>query len=108
MAEWSKEVFSKNLRKYMELNNTTQRELAEIVGVSAPTVSEWLATKKFPRIDKIEIMANYFGILKSDLIEDKTSAQIETRKKAGVITDATLKMKSDPEFLSLIYIASKC
>ena len=69
---WSKEVFAKNLRYYMESRGKTQKELADIVGVSAPTMNDWLKAKKFPRIDKIEIMANYFGILKSDLIEDKT------------------------------------
>lgn len=68
---WSKEVFAKNLRYYMESRGKSQKELAEIVGVSAPTMNEWLKAKKYPRIDKIEILANYFGILKSDLIEDK-------------------------------------
>ncbi len=74
---WSKEVFSKNLRYYMESRGKTQKELAEIVGVSAPTVNEWLKGKKFPRIDKIELMSNYFGILKSDLIEDKAEKPTE-------------------------------
>lgn len=68
---WSKEVFAKNLRYYMESRGKNQKELAEIVGVSAPTMNEWLKAKKYPRIDKIEILAKYFGILKSDLIEDK-------------------------------------
>ena len=30
-----------------------------------------MKAKKYPRIDRIEIMADYFGILKSDLIEEK-------------------------------------
>lgn len=72
MALWSKEVFAKNLRMYMERNGKTQKEMAEIVGVSAPTFNEWLKAKKYPRIDKIEKLANYFGILKSDLIEEKS------------------------------------
>ena len=68
---WSKEVFAENLRYYMESRGKNQKELAEIVGVSAPTMNDWLKAKKYPRIDKIEILANYFGILKSDLIEEK-------------------------------------
>lgn len=71
MVAWSKEVFAKNLKRYMEENGENQKELAEIVGVSAPTVNDWLKAKIYPRIDKIEILANHFGILKSDLIEDK-------------------------------------
>lgn len=72
MAVWSKEVFAKNLKKYMDRKGKSQKELAEIVGVSAPTMHDWLKAKKYPRIDKIEILADYFGILKSDLIEEKT------------------------------------
>lgn len=68
----NKTIFAQNLKKQMELNGTTQKELAQIVGVSAPTVNEWLKGKKFPRIDKIELMSNYFGVQKSDLIECET------------------------------------
>lgn len=72
MKQWSNEVFGSNLRRYMERSGKSQRQLAEIVGVSTATFSDWINGKKYPRIDKIEILANYFGILKSDLIEDKT------------------------------------
>ena len=68
----SKEVFAKNLKRYMEMHNETQRALASIVGVSSPTINDWANGKKFPRIDKVEMLANYFGISKSDLIEDKS------------------------------------
>lgn len=71
MATWSKEVFSKNLQYYMGRKGITQKELSEIIGVSAPTINEWIKTKKYPRIDKVEKLANYFGCLKSDLIEEK-------------------------------------
>lgn len=74
---WSKEVFAKNLRYYMESRGKNQKELAEIVGVSAPTMNDWLKAKKYPRIDKIEVLANYFGILKSDLIEVKKEQPTE-------------------------------
>lgn len=101
-AAWSKEVFAKNLRIYMNRAGKTQKEMAEIVGVSAPTFNEWLKAKKYPRIDKIEKLAQYFGILKSDLIEEKTPEREEMQKKADTITDAVLRMKTDPEFLSLV------
>ena len=67
----NKEVFSKNLTYYMERKGKSQKEMAEIVGVAASTFNNWATGKKYPRIDKIEMLANYFGILKSDLIEDK-------------------------------------
>ena len=72
MAEWTKEIFAKNLRYYLSQSGKTQKEVSHIIGVSAPTFHEWCAGKKTPRMDKVEKLANYFGILKSDLIEEKT------------------------------------
>lgn len=69
--EWSKKVFANNLRHYMELTGKTQKELAAVAGVTEASFSEYANAKKFPRIDKIQKLADYFGILKSDLIEDK-------------------------------------
>ena len=79
-GEWSKEIFARNLRYYMERSGMNQKEMARIVGVSAPAFCEWLNAKKYPRIDKIEILANYFGILKSDLIEDKSKNTHDKRE----------------------------
>ena len=67
----NREVFAKNLSKYLARSGRSQREMAEIVGVSPSTFNDWVNGRKYPRIDKIEFMANHFGILKSDLIEDK-------------------------------------
>ena len=66
----NKEVFAKNLSYYLERSGKDQKEIASIVGVAPSTFNEWKKAKKYPRIDKIEILANYFGIQKSDLIEE--------------------------------------
>ena len=66
----NKEVFAKNLAYYLERSGKDQKEVAEVVGVAPSTFNEWMKAKKYPRIDKIEMLANYFGILKSDLIEE--------------------------------------
>lgn len=68
----NKQVMAKNLNYYVERSGRTQKELAEVVGVASSTFNDWCKGKKYPRIDKIEMLANYFGILKSDLIEDKS------------------------------------
>ena len=67
----NKEIFSKNLSYYVQRCGRDQKEIAEVVGVAPSTFNEWVKGKKYPRIDKIEMLANYFRILKSDLIEDK-------------------------------------
>lgn len=67
----NKEVFAKNLKYYMQLNNKTRNDIAKITNVPYSTVSSWCNALYYPRIDKIEMLANYFKILKSDLVEDK-------------------------------------
>ena len=67
----NKEIMAKNLKYYIERSGKDRRELSEIWGFPYSTVTEWINGKKYPRIDRIEVMADYFGILKSDLIEDK-------------------------------------
>lgn len=67
----NKEVFSNNLRFYLETTDKTQKEVALAIGVTPASFNEWLKGKKYPRMDKIELLARYFGILKSDLIEEK-------------------------------------
>ena len=68
----NKAVIAKNLTYYVNRSGKTQKELSEIVVVATSTFNDWMKGKKYPRIDKIEMLANYFGILKSDLIEDKS------------------------------------
>ncbi len=73
----NKEIFSKNLRYYIERSGKDRRELADIWGFPYSTVTEWINGRKYPRIDRIEIMADYFGILKSDLIEEKEKPTVQ-------------------------------
>lgn len=70
----TKATLAKNLNYYISRSGRTQKEMAEILGVKYSTFNDWCnpAVRVYPRIDKIEMLANYFGILKSDLIEDKT------------------------------------
>lgn len=98
--EWSKKVFSKNLRKYMDSSGKTQKELAEIVGVTAPTFNEWIKGKKFPRIDKVQKLADYFGIQKSDLIEEKLTDE----QKAGneALAGIIVRLRMDAGFRQIV------
>jgi transcriptional regulator with XRE-family HTH domain len=69
-----KEVFSQNLKKYMALNGKSRREVCDALGYSYFTFSDWVNGKKMPRMDKVEQLANYFGVKKSDLIEETKKA----------------------------------
>lgn len=67
----NKNIFAYNLKKQMEIHGKSRNDICQALGISYFTVSDWVNGKKYPRMDKVEMLANYFGILKSDLIEDK-------------------------------------
>ena len=98
----NKETMAKNLKYYIERSGKDRRELAEIWGFPYSTITEWINGKKYPRIDRIEVMADYFGILKSDLIEEKTEAHREMQKKNDTLSDIVLRLQTDDIFLSAV------
>lgn len=96
----NKSVFAKNLNYYMNENGKTRRDVCQALGFSYYTFSDWCNGKKYPRMDKVEMLADYFGILKSDLIEDKPKEHREMQKNNDIITDAVVRMRTDDVFLS--------
>lgn len=96
----NKAIFSKNLKYYIEQSGKDRRELADIWGFPYSTVTEWINGRKYPRIDRIEIMADYFGILKSDLIEEKMSEEKE--KDNDIMADIIVRMRTDEDFFSCV------
>lgn len=67
----NKEIMAQNIRYYMDQKHVTRNEMCSALGVKYTTLTDWVKGKSYPRIDKIELMANYFGISKSDLVEKK-------------------------------------
>lgn len=99
-----KKIFSKNLNYYMELNKKTQTDLINDLGFDKSAVSTWCNGTRLPRMDKIEILAQYFKINRSDLIEEKPKGQIkcggegdisERLKQARILAHKTQKEVAD-------------
>ncbi|MCI8362233.1 MAG: transcriptional regulator [Clostridia bacterium] len=68
----NKEIFSKNLKYYMTINKKTRNDICKDLNFKYTTFTDWYNGNIYPRIDKIEMLANYFRIEKSDLIEDSS------------------------------------
>lgn len=87
MALGNKEIFSQNLKYYMYKYGVDRNALCDTLGFKYMTVSDWINAKTYPRIDKIEILANYFNIKKSDLVEKQTDEQIDISPVYNQLTD---------------------
>lgn len=94
----NKKIFASNLQKYMKRNDKSRTDIAEALGISYYTVTDWVMGKKYPRMDKVERLAKYFGILKSDLIEDKTAE----KEKPATVDELPEKVKDFIEYAKTV------
>nr|DAZ44764.1 MAG TPA: Repressor protein CI [Caudoviricetes sp.] len=84
--EEQKKIFSKNLNNYLTLTNKTQREVAEAIGVSPQTFNTWCQGIALPRMGKVQLLADYFKIGKTDLIDNKTP-ELTARDEKDIAKD---------------------
>ena len=112
-----KKIFAKNLKHYMVVSGKNQMDLMRDLGLSSSTVSNWCTGSKLPRMDKVQMLADYFHILKSDLLEEKSpvdnntyylnpetskiAQEIYDNKELSLLFDAA--RDADPEDLQTVH-----
>ena len=65
-----RDIFKKQLPYYMNLARMNQAELAAAMKVTKATVSCWVSGRAFPRIDKIQRIADVLGCTTDDLLKE--------------------------------------
>lgn len=65
--------FAQNLKNIMQKRNKTQSDLVKDLSFRQATVSDWLNGKKYPRMDKVEKLANYLGVSINELLMQSVS-----------------------------------
>lgn len=91
----NKEIFANNLSFYMEQKGVDRNTLCADLNLKYTTVRDWLKGITYPRIGKIELLANYFNINKSDLIENKISTAQPSDSLLEEITNTARKLNTD-------------
>lgn len=104
-----KQIFSNNLNYFLKLNNENQIDVANKLKISPSTFSSWCTGQKMPRMDKIEMLAEYFHIKKSDLLEtdinESESIKAFFRLKKGL--EPYDIDNSDTDFILSVFKAHK-
>lgn len=93
----NKHTFSENLNYYMKLYDKDRRTIANDLKLNYSTVRDWTNGRAYPRIDKIEMLANYFNIQKSSLIEKKDDMLSQTDLDAKLIKEITNLSSNEQE-----------
>lgn len=103
--EEQKRIFFKNLNKYLSLFNKTQKEVADAIDVSPQTFNTWCQGIALPRMGKVQRLADYFGVGKTDLIDEKS----DTDNTPYYLNDETREIAQEvfekPELRSLFHVA---
>ena len=104
----NKDIMAANIKRYLSNRGLTMRDLSAAIDVPYTTVCAWCKAETYPRIDKIQRMADYFCIEKADLVEPQSLRQtaqyyynlIQRNEKVDELLDIVDGMdKDDIEFL---------
>lgn len=85
MTKDQREIFAENLTRLVNGSKLPQSEIAKRINVSPQTFNTWIQGKAIPRMGKIQLLADYFKIEKSDLIEEKSNITISQGIKIPVL-----------------------
>lgn len=76
--EMQRKTFARNLNFYIQNSGKSQKEVAEALGFPPTTFNTWCKGKILPSSGKIQHIADYFGIGKTDLTEPHGMNKIES------------------------------
>ena len=87
-------IFSNNLKRLVANSNLPQREIAKRIKVSPQTFNTWTQGIAIPRMSKIQLLADFFTIEKSDLIEEKNNIVSENQDISTMVDDLMNNLNS--------------
>ena len=93
--DYYKRIFSNSLKYYMSLNNKTQIDIINDLGVNNSAISTWYHGTRLPRMDKVDMLAKYFGISRSDLMEEKQLTNKDRKDISSILADTELLLKQE-------------
>lgn len=99
-TEQNKQIMAANIKRYMAAKGVTNQQLCDALDFKYTTFMDWIKGVTYPRIGKVEAMANYFGCEKSDLIEEKLTPEKE--KDNDTLASIIVRMRTDTKFMSVI------
>ena len=77
----NKEVFSANLLYYLEQKEVMQKDLAKHLKISTASVNDWVKMRTYPRMDKLQMTAEFLGVKMTDLVEPRNKISATTNKR---------------------------
>lgn len=71
-------IIAKNLKRLAYEKGKTQADIARDLEISKTTLSSWMSGYRVPRMSKIDMLCQYFGVTRSELTEPMGMVPIDT------------------------------
>lgn len=109
-------IFSDNLRRLRQQKDLTQEQVAEILKVSAQTISRWECNTTYPDIMLLPEIAQLYCVTVDDLFQAEVTAYENYAQRLASVYETTHKLedylKADTEFNKLketgVYTPEDC
>ena len=101
-------IIASNISSCLEKSGKAQIDLADYMGVSQATVSNWCKGTKLPRMDKIDRICQFFSISRSTLMSNNSvpsyyldpaaaeiAQEVYDRPELKVLFDASRKVSKE-------------
>ncbi len=100
-------IFSENLRYYMQLYGKTQINIINDLGFNKSAVSTWVNGTRLPRMDKVDILARYFGVRRSDLVDehDQNSMPAAPSGYEAQLLESFRQLNSEGQQKAIAYVS---
>lgn len=107
-------IFAENLNSLIDRKAISRRRLAAEIGVSDALINFYLTGKRYPRVNVMAKLCDFFGVdlryMVTDHSSDESSTQTAQESTSGVMNDILAKVKgmTTEELLELRgYISGK-
>ena len=71
-AKYYGRIVGKNIKRLAYEHGKTQTDISRDLNISKSTVSSWMNGTRVPKMNKVDILCEYFGCKRSDIMEEKT------------------------------------
>ena len=69
----ARNIFVSNLKYYMTTKNKTQSDISKALHIPLSTISSWYNGASYPRVDKMQALADYFNISMRNLTDKQNN-----------------------------------
>lgn len=94
-SEQIKLTFARNINRMLDERRESQIDVANKLGIKQSTFSSWCTGAKFPRADKLDLLATYFGVEREELIKETAAPRLKLSQDAANKLEKLIEIVND-------------